>query len=444
MLFVLSPNFADTNPGLLDSQGNPRVNTSYDDIQKGNELRSNAGSTYDKLVDFRSYSNISDSFKHASYEPYAREEDTSDANGAKGRKELLLTKLREDAKSPDVPFDGIGDSDRGSSDRPAKNASNIDSVKDPSSRTKKDYATKTYRALGKLAAEKKDKLGNVDFRTSDEDSGAQEFVVDGETEALIKRLDSFDTNGTTTEGPNRHTLKPNQAPNTDDTPIIAKYRTLAYDEIGTIANKLTTNKAFVHYNRKDEQGKISFWNGIATNFDTTLRKYNQAVTSDPDNDGVDLIRFKFNDITFRAYIDTISDSYSPGYGSESDQNRADPRYLYTSFERKVQISFKVVYEHSGNAPWPKLKKLANLTTPGYGGGPWGQGVFVTIGKLFNNEPMLIESLTYDWDNETPWSLKGDQADNYDGLPMYTQVQIGLIYLGDVKPAKGNGYALYGE
>jgi hypothetical protein len=57
--------------------------------------------------------------------------------------------------------------------------------------------------------------------------------------------------------------------------------------------------------------------------------------------------------------------------------------------------------------------------------------------------MLIESISYDWDNETPWSLKGDQADTHNGLPMYTQVQLGLIYMGNVKAAAGSGYVAYG-
>ncbi len=303
MLFVLAPNFADTNPGLLDSTGNPRLNTSYDDIQKANDLRDNAGPTFDKIVDFRAYSNISDSYRHESYTGYAKEEDTSDGKGPSGRSELLLTKLREDAKSPDVPFNGIGDSIRGIADNPGDVASNLQALKDPDSRTKRDYATTSYPTLGKLAEEKKNKLGNVDFRTSNDDSGIQEYIVDGETEPLIKKLDGFDTDGTTTTGANNHTLKERQAPFEDTTAIIAKYRTLAYDEIGTVANKLATNKTFIHYNRKKEGKDISFWNGVATNFDGTLRKYNQAVTSNPDNDAIDLIKFKFNDIIFRANID---------------------------------------------------------------------------------------------------------------------------------------------
>lgn len=439
MLFVLAPNFADVNPGLLDSSGNPRLNTNYDDIQKANDLRNNAGPAFSKLVDFRSYKNLKENFVHESYDPYAKESDTGNAAGPSGRQEFLLTKLNEDGKQGEK-FDGIGNSNRALFDNiPAgvdlRNP--ITGVPTSGSRIAEDE----YSDIGKAAAERKDKKNtDIDFRNSSQGK-YQEYKKDPDDEIGIARQTD------NTDGIN-NTLKtfPQQNPAlaSNDTPIIAKYRTLAYDDIATIANKTATNKAFIHYNRKDESGKLSFWDGIATQFDTTLRKYNRAVTSDPDNDGIDLIRFKFNDITFRAYIDSISDSFSPGYNSEADQNRADPRYLYTSFERKINISFRVVYEHASNPPWPKLKKLADFTTPGYSDGPWGQGVFVTIGKLYNNVPMLIDSLSYDWDNETPWSLKGDQADNFDGMPMYTQVQVGLIYLGDIQPRKRKNYTIYGE
>ena len=66
--------------------------------------------------------------------------------------------------------------------------------------------------------------------------------------------------------------------------------------------------------------------------------------------------------------------------------------------------------------------------------------------------MILETISFDWDNETPWSVAGkmgrdgintiDAKD--DGLPMYTSVDISLKYLGDVKPKKGGGYAKWGS
>lgn len=447
MLFVLAPNFADTNPGLLDSQGNPRFNTSYDDIQKANDLRSNSGPSYDKIVDFRSYVNISGKFKHNIFDPYAKEPDTTHAAGPAGRQELLLTKLREDAKAPDKPFNGLGDSFRAIADNPPQapdGTENAMAFIDPV--TGKPTAKNTpfdqeYVEIGKAAtARRENKYTDLDFRYDGDKKYTEYQTNETKDEIGIARQAEFIDGAV---NPSKIPLTKNPALNADDTPTIAKYKTLSYDNIATLANKTKNNRAFIHYNRKQSGDSVTFWDGINTSFTGAVKTYNRAVTSDPDNDSTDLITFKFNNIVFRAYIDTISDSFSPGYGTESDQNRADPRYLYTSFERKVTISFKVVYEHASRPPWEKLKQLGNLTTPGYSDGPWGQGVFVTIGSLYKNVPMLIESLTYDWDNETPWSLKDDQANNYNGLPMYTQVQIGLIYLGDTQPKKGNGYVLYG-
>ena len=58
------------------------------------------------------------------------------------------------------------------------------------------------------------------------------------------------------------------------------------------------------------------------------------------------------------------------------------------------------------------------------------------------DPTAFCVLAYDWDQETPWSLAGDQADGHNGLPMYTQVRLGLIYVGNIKPEAGSGYVAY--
>ena len=418
------------------------INTEYDAIQAANDIRKGAGPGFNKLVDFRAYSDTKTEV-HAAFEPYAKEEDTSDAAGQGGRKEFLLTRLREDGKEGNR-FNGVGDSFRAQADNLPSDIDNI-----PNSLTPNDVITgqpianitipteEEYGAIGKAAsARKENRNADLDFRY-DGNEKYQPYQKDLDKQiGIAKQTEN-------TDGVNnllRTYANPNPAKSEDDVPILAKYKTLAYDDISTLANKLNTNKTFIHYNRKKSGKTISFWDGIATNLDNKIAQLNKKV-----DDG-DLITFKFNGIVFQAYIDSISDNFSPGFSSEPDQNRADPRYLYTTFERKVQISFKVVYEKTAgkfNDPWGKLKSLADLSLPKYGGGPWAQRVDVTIGSLYKGVPMLIESISYDWDNETPWSLSGDQADKYNGMPMYTQVQLGLIYMGNVKAAAGSGYVAYG-
>ena len=455
MFFALAPNFADISPSLLAIDNakffpnggfanlkGSRLNVDYNAIQAANDIRKGAGPGFNKLVDFRAYSDTKTEV-HAAFEPYAKEEDTSDAAGQGGRKEFLLTRLREDGKEGNR-FNGIGDSFRAQAENLPSDIDNI-----PNSLTPNDVITgqpignitipteEEYGAIGKAAAARKEnRNADLDFRY-DGNEKYQPYQKDLDKQiGITKQTEN-------TDGVNnllRTYANPNPAKSEDDVPILAKYKTLAYDDISTLANKLNTNKSFIHYNRKKSGNTISFWDGIATNLDNKIAQLNKKV-----DDG-DLIVFKFNGIVFQAYIDNISDTFSPGFSTEPDQNRADPRYLYTSFERKVQISFKVVYEKTEgkfNDPWGKLKSLADLSLPKYGGGPWAQRVDVTIGSLYKGVPMLVESISYDWDNETPWSLSGDQADKYNGMPMYTQVQLGLIYMGNIKAAAGSGYVAYG-
>jgi hypothetical protein len=155
----------------------------------------------------------------------------------------------------------------------------------------------------------------------------------------------------------------------------------------------------------------------------------------------DLIKFRFESvgysgtngrpIIFRAYINNLTDQFSPSWNGEQDQGRADPKMLYASFERSIDLSFKVVV-HSADEQhnvWDKLSALARNTYPVYGGsGFHGQFIRVTIGDLYVKQYMYVTSLTYDWDNETPWELTDGVQ-----LPMYTNVDMNLGWVGASKP-----------
>ena len=423
-----------------------RLNTSYDAIQAANDLRKNAGPGFNKLVDFRAYSNTKTEV-HPAFDPFIRDDDTSNKAGQSGRNEFMLTRLREDGKEGNR-FDGVGDSFRA---RAENLPSDIDNI--PSALTPNDPLTgqpdasiaipteDEYRDIGLAAAARQaNRNADLDFRY-DGNEKYQPYQTEADKEiGIAKQADNID-------GVNnllRTYTTPNTAKPIDETAIVSKYKTLAYDDIQSAAADLSTNKAKILYNRpksfkRDQKSGIFFAEALKEINSKALDYFKEVEGID----GADLISFQFNGIRFRAYIDSISDNFSPGFSPEPDQNRADPRYLYTSFERKIQISFKVVYEKSQEDPWSKLRALADLSLPSYGGGPWAQRVDVTIGSLYRGVPMLIESVSYDWDNETPWSLKGDQADKHNGLPMYTQVQLGLIYMGDAKAAAGSGYVAYG-
>ena len=469
MISIIGPNFTGQN-SIFQSTNITRLNFSYTDILKGNNLRKDAKSARSKLVDFRS-SRLSKAglgdFDVDPYNPFTLIEPTGyrHSAGTVEVKEAMLRNLRQDVKegasSPDGStgqFNGRGNSNRAINDGP--NDSVYIQERDPltgkwieGQSTEKLESGRTseleYKAIGRAAYDRTEyKNTDIDFRKfGPDDEKYSAYVggnkIDGESglEELASKRIAEDTNFDGVKNP--VPLNQVQAnPASHDSALMPGnsalqiYKTMTYGEIRSVTKDRQPymKKSF----DPNASLKILDFRNSGAEIDSEANEFNKLVNSG------ELLMLKFNDIEFSAYIDNISDSFNSSYSAEADQNRADPRYLYTSFERKVQLNFKVVYEYSDKPPYEKLKALAELTTPGYGGGPWGQGVFLTIGTLYNNVPMLLESVTYDWDNESPWAMKGDQADNYDGLPMYTTVSTSLIYLGDVKPAKGNGYVLYGS
>lgn len=159
----------------------------------------------------------------------------------------------------------------------------------------------------------------------------------------------------------------------------------------------------------------------------------------------DLIKFEFEGIgsgkkghgkrfMFRAYINSLDDQFSPGWSGQQDQGRADQKYLYASYERTINVDFKVVVHSHAELRnvWDKLSELASITLPTYpGGGFHGQFIRVTIGDLYVRQYMFISSLSYSWDNETPWEITDGMQ-----LPMYTDVSLSLTHVGIKRPEVG--------
>jgi hypothetical protein len=144
----------------------------------------------------------------------------------------------------------------------------------------------------------------------------------------------------------------------------------------------------------------------------------------------DIISFSIGGIKFRAYIDSISDNFSPQWNEANDQGRADPKVMLGSFTRTISVSFKVVATSRADlgSVYDKLKSLARLTMPKYGGGGFtGDFVQLTIGNLYRNEYGYITGLSYDWDNESPWEI-----DEGIELPLYTNVTLDFTYIGNTR------------
>lgn len=132
-------------------------------------------------------------------------------------------------------------------------------------------------------------------------------------------------------------------------------------------------------------------------------------------------------IKFHAFIDSISDSFSPQWGEYMDMGRADPKFMFNQFTRNISIDFKIIAlqrgDHEKNLD--DMNILSAITYPVYKSGVGFNGVYVKfyIGK-FIQEIGLISSLTFTIDNESPW---------IDDIPIYINCSMDIRVIGDKKP-----------
>jgi len=413
-------------------------------IKASNDIRNTRGSARSTFTDFRAYENAK-GFKHEPGTEFKIDTNTGNKAAEGGREEALLTRLGEDRDSGQR-HDGIGISPRTLAE---PNRPNELSPVNPFDGTSSPKTTEDeYRDIGQAAEDRtaerfsSERNAIIDFRPDKSGNKYQKYQGTDETdENDVKREQTKKYR----DYPAKETGRNRPEPEVNKPELLQTYKRLTYTQIRDITTDRQANTSAV----------IDFTTG--QQIDNALNRYISQVNSKIPDDENDFISFKFNSIIFKGYIDSISDNFTPGYSSESDQNRADPRYLYTSFERSVSITFRVVWEQHDASPWENLKRLADLSLPKYGGGPFAQRVDVTIGGLYTKIPMLIESLSYDWDNETPWALPDintkrptdkpgtrlTTVDRGKEVPLYTSVTLSLKYMGNKKPDAGTGYVLYG-
>jgi len=225
---------------------------------------------------------------------------------------------------------------------------------------------------------------------------------------------------------------------------VTAYQAMTYGDIRRVAKDRTENPAAVFDFRTN-----SGWDGDTlvtkygfVNYDGTAKAdpVNNNAIGDPVKD--DLITVSFTPlrtsttlaaakgtVQFRAYITSLSDSFSPSWNENNDQGRADAKVLLSGWGREISLGLMVAVhsESELKTVWGKLDELAKMTYPIYAGSGFaGTYVKVTIGKLYKDVPMYITSLGYDWDNETPWDID-------EGVPLYTNVDISMGWIGTQRP-----------
>jgi hypothetical protein len=150
-------------------------------------------------------------------------------------------------------------------------------------------------------------------------------------------------------------------------------------------------------------------------------------------------------IVFRAIINSLSDTFTPGWSSQPMIGRADPNYHYTGFTRDMNLDF-TVYATSRDELKPiyrKLNALAGYTAPEYVKdsiamrAPWMR---MTIGDLFVQQPVILTSLGYTLhDSDTTWEINFEDDPTMMQTPHKIGVSMGITPIMDYLPQKGGKF-----
>lgn len=111
---------------------------------------------------------------------------------------------------------------------------------------------------------------------------------------------------------------------------------------------------------------------------------------------------------FRAFLDSLSDSYTSEWNTEKLMGRGENFYRYNGFTRTVNLAWTVAAQSKEELipMYQKLNYLASSLTPDYTniGYMAGNLVTLTLGGWFYEQPGIITSMTLDVPTESPWEI----------------------------------------
>jgi hypothetical protein len=205
--------------------------------------------------------------------------------------------------------------------------------------------------------------------------------------------------------------------------------------------KKKSSTFYTKYNTRDE---------LAIDKINNLPELDQKASS---KDERDFAKFYFEIITpdgskflhFRAFIDSIDDSYGADWQGTRYVGRAENFYTYGGFERDINISFKIAAAtRSEMKPlYRKMVYLASSTAPTYGGQGFMRGSLarITIGSYFSQLPGVITSVKYNLIDGMPWEIafqnpEAEIDDDVQELPMGLQCSVSFKVIHDFAPQTG--------
>lgn len=113
---------------------------------------------------------------------------------------------------------------------------------------------------------------------------------------------------------------------------------------------------------------------------------------------------------FRAYLSTLSDSYSGQWNKTQMLGRPENFKSYNGFERNINLGFKIAAETRKDLLplYRKLNRLASTTAPTFdSSGKFMRGtlVKVRVGDYLHNQICNVENVAFSWAIDYPWEVQ---------------------------------------
>jgi hypothetical protein len=215
---------------------------------------------------------------------------------------------------------------------------------------------------------------------------------------------------------------------------IENYRVLAYASIPTRNGKKsnldinTTNGSVEYKFDKTPIALLAAEKKINTIVDSSKDK---NVSDRWDRAYGDLIKFNIGGVAFFAYLTSLSMSDSFGTDEKKELLAPYGQFLYSDHSRSVDVSFMVVADSAAQLErqWSKLRQLQQQSGPVNisSGMIRPKTSSLTIGDIYNSLPVILESISFSIDNESPWEI----TDTYQ-RPMYISVDVSCRVLPSSK------------
>lgn len=215
------------------------------------------------------------------------------------------------------------------------------------------------------------------------------------------------------------------------------------------------------YSKLRREERVNLGNPGSSPGDTTIDLINALDVFSSDQDFSpdkikDLIRFRIeavnpenptqsNVMVFRAFLDSMNDTFSAQYNDFSYNGRAENFYTYNGFDREITFSFKIAAQSSREMRplYRKLNYLLSNTAPEYNTTSnriMTPFMRLTIGSYFQQLPGVLKSVGITWNKDYPWEIclnapEGEIDKDLFVLPHVLDVNVTYLPIHDFLPQK---------